>query len=164
MNFRTRPTRAGISHGPKVVLLSPSHNVPWRQICDFFPDLVGLVIVFKNRHPEIGRRQADFPGQKVPGQSNRLILGIIAERKVAEHFKKGVMPGGITNVIQIVMLTSSPNAALTAYRSRVITPLLTGENLLKLHHPGVGEKKGGIIMGDQGRAWHQSVLFCDKVT
>ena len=43
---------------------------------------------------------------------NRLLFEIIAERKIAEHFKKRVVPRRIAHIIEVVMLTPCPHAFL----------------------------------------------------
>ena len=49
---------------------------------------------------------------------NRLFLEIIAKRKIAEHFKKRMMPRCITDIIQVIMFAARTDAFLTADAAR----------------------------------------------
>jgi hypothetical protein len=35
---------------------------------------------------------------------DRLVLEIVAEREIAEHLEEGVVPGGVADIVEIVML------------------------------------------------------------
>ena len=59
----------------------------------------------------VGVQPPDF-GQQRPRMGDRLLLEIIAERKIAEHFKECVMPRGIADIVEIIMLAASAHAFL----------------------------------------------------
>jgi hypothetical protein len=60
--------------------------------------------------------EAEFLRDQVPGQLDRAILEIIAERKVAEHLEERVMARGIADIVEIVVLAAGAHAFLRRHR------------------------------------------------
>ncbi len=108
-----------------------------------------LVIGVIDRDQQLVFRKAIFLGDQVPGEFNRVFLEIVAERKVAEHFKEGVMACGMTDIFKVVMLAPGAHAFLRGRGTRIIAVFLAGENVLELNHPGVGEHQGRVIARHQ---------------
>ncbi len=67
------------------------------------------------------------------------------------------MPRGEANVVQIVVLSARPHALLRAGGAGVVALLPAGEHVLELHHPGVGEEKRRVILGNEGGRSHAAV-------
>jgi len=67
------------------------------------------------------------------------------------------MPAGQTDLLEVVVLASRPYALLTGGGTDIIALLLSQKNPLELHHPGVGEEQGGVILGRERRRGHQAV-------
>src|SRR5262249_16618153 len=82
---------------------------------------------------------------EVPGELDGEILEIVAEREVAEHLEKRVMTRGITDVLQVVVLAAGAHAFLRGDRALVVALLDAGEDILELHHAGVGEEQGRFV-------------------
>ena len=102
-------------------------------------------------------RQAKFLGDKVPGEFDRAILEIIAEREIAEHLEECVMARGIADIVEVIMLAAGAHAFLRCCR-RGIGPFLdAGEDVLELHHARIGEHERRVIARDQRRRWHDLV-------
>jgi len=59
------------------------------------------------------------------------------------------MPGGITDILKIIMFASRPHTALACGRSNVVAFFLAHEYKLKLDHSGIGKEQGRIILGDK---------------
>ncbi|EKD34150.1 MAG: hypothetical protein ACD_75C02449G0002 [uncultured bacterium] len=163
MYFRTRPAGTGIAHGPEVVFLPHPHDSAFRQIFHLIPEGKSLVIVLKDGHPEFLRRNTQLHGEKLPGKTDSLFLEIIAEGKIPEHFKKGVMTGSVSNVLKVVVLATGPNTTLTGNRPDIIPFVLTHEHGLELHHSGIGEKEGWIVFGDEGGTVDGRMAILDKI-
>jgi hypothetical protein len=89
-------------------------------------------------------------GEKLPRKTNRVLLEVVTEREVAEHLEERLVPRGVADLLEIVVLSSGSNAFLG--RSRA-TPerriLLTKKNALELHHSGVGEEQRRIVSGNE---------------
>ena len=124
MHLRARPARTRLSHHPKVVLRVPHHHVN-RRIQPRFLELVHPVSVglgiklgriprpgLVNRGVKSGRRKFPDIDQKLPRPVDRLLFEIIPERPVPQHFKKCVVVGVETDVLQIVVFTARPDALL----------------------------------------------------
>ena len=47
---------------------------------------------------------------------DRLALEIIAEAEIAEHLEEGVMPGGIADILQVVVLAARAHQRWLAAR------------------------------------------------
>ena len=57
------------------------------------------------------------------------------------------------------MFSASTNTALAGHRSGVRRGGGTGEEILELHHTGVGKQQGRVITGDQWRRGHECVVL-----
>ena len=89
---------------------------------DFLPELFGVVIFAKNRDVELVFRQA-IPfgaGDQFPSVGDGVLLEIVAERKVAEHFEERVMAAGIADIFQIVMLAARAHTFLRCGGARIV--------------------------------------------
>jgi hypothetical protein len=71
---------------------------------------------------------------------------------------------GIPYVVKVIMLPARSDTSLRRGRSgRVRHRRITGKDVLELHHPRIGKKKGRII-GNQRRALHQLMsTFLKKI-
>ncbi|EKD36680.1 MAG: hypothetical protein ACD_75C01413G0001 [uncultured bacterium] len=110
---------------------------------------MGLVIVLIDRDPEFLRIDAKFNGKKIPGETDGFFLEIVAEGKVAEHFEKGMVPGGVSDIFQIVVLAAGPDTPLTGNCPHIITFLLTHKHGLELHHACIGKEQRRVVFGDE---------------
>src|SRR5881397_3643418 len=104
MNFRAGAAGPGISHGPEVVLLSQPHDPLSRDAYLPVPDLEGLVIVCVDRYPKSRAIESILRSHQFPCERGRLFLEIVAEGEVPEHFEEGMVPGGVSHVLEIVVL------------------------------------------------------------
>src|SRR3546814_12959307 len=86
------------------------------------------------------------------GEFDRRLLEVVAEGEVAEHLEKGVVPGGVADVLEIVVLAAGADAFLRGGRAPVGPRLRAGEDVLELHHAGIGEEKRWIVARQLGRA------------
>lgn len=148
-DFRTRAARAGIPHRPEVIGGRNANDAVIRKTGNLFPQRIRLIIGMIDSDQQLVRREAIFLGDQVPGKFNCVFLEIIAKRKVAEHFKKRMMARGPTDIFKVVMFAPGPYAFLRRGRARIVALFLTGENVLKLNHPGVGKHQGRVIARHQ---------------
>ena len=107
-------------------------------------------------------RQAEFLGDQIPGELDRAVLEIVAEREVAEHLEKGVMPRGVADIVEVVVLAAGAHAFLRG-GGALIGPLLdAGEDVLELHHAGIGEHQRRVVARHQRRRRHDFVAVVGK--
>ena len=156
-NLGARAARAGIAHGPEVVrcirralVVADTDHALGRHADVLGPDVVGFVIAGVDGHPQLVFGQLENTGQEGPGEIDRIFLEVIAKAEIAEHFKEGVVTGGVTDVFQVAVLAAGTHALLAAGRSGVGTFFLTQETVLELVHPRVGEQQGRVVIRDQG--------------
>ncbi|CCJ89598.1 hypothetical protein BN132_1526 [Cronobacter turicensis 564] len=157
-NLGARAARAGIAHLPEVVgrvrrafVIADTDNTFARDPDFFFPDFVSFVIGFVDGHPQAIFRQVKplRAGQQLPGVLDSVMFEVVTEAEVAQHFEEGVVAGGVTDVFQVIVLTTGAHAALRGRRAGIITLVETKEYILELVHPGVGKQQSRVIIRDQ---------------
>ena len=96
---------------------------------------------------ETFRRKSPTPNDQLPGPFDRFLLEIIAKAPVPEHLEKGVVIGVESDVVEIVVFASSPDAFLGVGGARRIPSglLLAEKDRDELIHPRVGEKQVGRV-------------------
>jgi hypothetical protein len=110
-----------------------------------------------HRGPEAGGREAELLGDQLPGQLDRGFLEIIAEGKIAEHLEEGQMPRGIADVVEVVMLAAGAHAFLRGHGADIGPLLQSGEQILELHHAGIGEHQGRVVARHKRGGGHDLV-------
>ena len=109
-------------------------------------------------------RQPEFLGDQVPGELDRALLEIVAEREVAEHLEEGVVARGVADIVEIVVLAAGAHAFLRGGGARVGALLEAGEDVLELHHAGIGEHQRRVVARHQRRGRHDRVaVLLEKV-
>ena len=161
-DFRTGPAGAGIAHLPEIVGTGDTDDARLRQPRDLLPEIERLVVVDIDRRRQFILGQAEFLADELPGQFNRAVLEVVAEREIAEHLEKRVMPRGVADIVEVVMLAAGAHAFLRGGGALVGTLLDAGEDVLELHHAGIGEHQGRIVARHQRRRRHDLVAVLRK--
>ena len=154
---------AGIAHGPEVVLLTAAGEAVGVDADLVQPDGGGLVVVLKDGDPEALGGDAQDLGQVLPGIADGVVLEVIAKAEVAQHLEKGVVTGGVADVLQVIVLAAGPHAALGAGGAVVGALVPAEKDVLELDHAGVGEQQGRVVGRHQGTAGHHLVTVGGKV-
>ena len=103
-------------------------------------------------------------GDEIPGEMDRLALEVVAEAEVAEHLEKRVVPGGVADVLQIVVLAAGAHAALRGGRARIVARLLAEKHILELDHAGIREQQRRIIPGhERTRRHHRVAVLAEEL-
>ena len=111
-NLRAGPARAVVAHRPEIVLGRDADDPAFGQAGDLLPQIERLVVgVIDRRRQPVGA-EAPFLRQQVPGELDRAVLEIIAEREIPEHFEEGMVPRGVADIVEVVVLAARPNAFL----------------------------------------------------
>src|SRR6185437_5015968 len=76
---------------------------------------------------------------------------IVAEREIAEHFEESVVAGGVTDIVEVVVLAAGANAFLGARGLAVRPRFEAGEDVLERHHAGVDEHQRRVVVRHQWR-------------
>ena len=74
-----------------------------------------------------------------------LLLEIVAEGEIAEHLEEGVVARGIADIVEIVVLAAGAHAFLRRHRALDRALLQPGEDVLELHHAGIGEHQRRVV-------------------
>jgi hypothetical protein len=116
-DFRTWTARPGVAHGPEIVAGGDADDLVVAEARDLLPKRGRLVIVVIDGDEQLVLRQAEILGDQRPGRFDRAVLEIVAEREIAEHLEKGEVPGGVTDIVEVVVLAPGAHAFL-ACRAR----------------------------------------------
>ena len=165
-DLAARAARAGVAHHPEVVggearaLVVADANDPLGGQADLvLPDVVGLVVLGVHGRPEpVGRQLVDL-GQQLPGELQRVLLEVVAEREVAEHLEEGVMARGVADVLEVVVLAAGADALLRRRGADVGSLVEAEEDVLELVHPGVGEQQRRVVARDDRARRHDRVAL-----
>src|SRR5262245_728720 len=103
-------------------------------------------------------------GQKFPAKPDGVLLKIVAEGKVAQHFKERMVASGIADIFQIVVFASRTQTLLDGDRSVVCARVLSEKHPLKLVHPGIGEEQRRVRLRNQGGTRHGAMAMLFKVS
>src|SRR5688572_29050071 len=162
-DLRARSARAGVAHGPEIVRGRDADDLALRQAGDLAPQAERLVILGVDGDQQLVLGEAVFLGDQAPGEVDRALLEIVAEREVAEHLEEGVMACSIADVLQVVVLAAGAHAFLRGRGADVRPLLLAGEDVLELHHAGVGEHQRRVVARHQRAGGHDLVPFALEV-
>ena len=133
------------------------------QAGDLLPELERLVVVDIDRdHQPVGRH-AEFFGHQLPGKLDGALLEVIAEREIAEHLEEGVVARGVADIVEIVVLAAGAHAFLRRHRAQIGALFQAGEDVLELHHAGIGEHQRRIVARHERRRRHDFVPLARKI-
>ena len=186
MQLRAGAAGAGFAHHPEGVFLVAVYDVdgwiePGRAefLGPHFPCLLvarggvarlGIV----DRGVEAGGREFPTADDEFPRPVDRFLLKIIPERPVAQHLEHGVVVGVEANIIEVVVLSTGPNAFLRVGCAEVgagqrarplgdIRRLLAEEKWDELVHARIREKQIRRV-GHEARGRNDRVLlFVEKI-
>ena len=155
---------SGVGHLPEVVFGAESVNAAFRHLCDILPELSRFVIVVVDGHEQSFTRNLQFDRDELPRKANCVALEVVAERKIAEHLEERMMPGCVSDLLEIVVLATRPHAFLRcggalAERCR----FLPEEHALELDHSGVREQQRRIVRRHKRGRWPDGVLLALEV-
>ena len=150
-DFRARAARADIAHLPEIVRGRDAEDLVFGEARDLLPQLERLVVLGEHGDEEPLARQAEFLGDQVPGELDGELLEVVAEGEVAEHLEKRVVTRGVADIVQVVVLAAGAHAFLRGRGARIGTLLQPGEDVLELHHAGIGEHQRRVVARHERR-------------
>ncbi len=162
-DLRARAARPGVAHGPEIVRARDADDAALGEPRDLLPQVEGDVVVDIDGRGELVLRQGEFLRHQIPGELDRALLEVVAERKVAEHLEEGVVARRVADVVEIVVLAAGAHAFLRGRGAHVGALLEAGEDVLELHHPGIGEHQGRVVARDERRRGHGLVAVPGKI-
>ena len=162
-NLGARAAWPGIAHAPEIVGTGNALDLALGQPGDLLPQLERIVVIDIDRDQQALRRNAELLGHQVPGQLDCALLEIIAEREIAEHLEESVMPRGIADIVEIVVLAPGADAFLRRGGAHIGALFQAGEDVLELHHAGIGEHQGRVVARHERRRGHDLVPLAGKI-
>src|SRR6185369_2878518 len=150
MNLATRATRTGLAHLPEIIFLAKAQNAfAWRARLG--PETLGIfirrdvLVAAVNREPQTLRIEFQHVDEQVPRITNRILLEVIAEGKIAEHLEERVMPRGFPDFIEVVVFAAGADALLRRRRAHILALLASEKSIFELIHARVSEQQRGIV-------------------
>jgi len=159
IDFRTRTTRAGLAHLPEVVGFIQSENARLRHARHFLPQSLGVVVFSKDADVELVFGNRKIVREQFPGESDCVLLEIVAEGEIAKHLKERVVAARVADVIEIVMLAARADALLRGGGAGVIALFQAGENVFELVHARVREKQRRVVGRHQRRTANNAMAI-----
>ncbi len=98
-----------------------------------------------------------------PSVGNRILLEIVAERKIAQHLEKRVVTIGEADVFEIVMFAAGTHAFLRGCGALVVAGFEAEEDVLELVHARVGEEQRGIVGRNERGGMDLFVSVLDEI-
>ena len=89
--------------------------------------------------------------QELPRECYGVSLEVVTERKISQHLEEGMVASCPTDLLKVIMLTSSPYTLLRRYSTIKGWPIHTEEDALELDHARIREEKCRIILGNERR-------------
>jgi hypothetical protein len=160
-DLRTGTAGAGVAHRPHVV--GVAHDAVVGNAGDLAPEDGGLLVAGVDGDPQPVLRQGEVAADQGPGQLDRALLEVVAEREVAEHLEEGAVAGGVADIVEVVVLAARAHALLRRGGPGRRRALRAGEDVLERDHPGVDEEQGGVAARHQRRGRDHRVVLAGEV-
>ena len=152
-DLAARTAGTSVGHLPEIVVRTETVNSGIGQTSDLTPQRASLVVLLVYGHANELGRQLQLFGDELPGKADRIALEIVAKREIAEHLEEGVVPRGVADLLEIVVLAAGPDTLLHRGRASSAGRLLLAEKyFLELHHAGVGEHQRRVVARQHRRA------------
>ena len=143
---------------PEIILLAETEYPLGRNAYLLIPDLKGLIILKINgRIKPVGIKTYSL-SQKLPAPGNSLFLEIVTEGKVTQHLKESTVAGSFAHILQI----ACSDTLLAGGHPAPGGHFLTRKIGLEGRHSRIYQKKGIVIVGDQGEGLHLQMTFLLK--
>src|SRR3546814_14603890 len=81
----TGATRAGVAHRPEIIRCRYADDAAFGKPRDLAPKVKGVVIGMIDGDRQPGGIDAPAACDQIPGEADRPLLEIVAEREIAEH-------------------------------------------------------------------------------
>ena len=162
-DFRARAAGADVAHLPEIVGAGDADDLLVRQSRDLLPELERLIVVDIDGDGQAILGQPEILGDQIPGELDGAVLEVIAEREVAEHLEERVVARGVADIVEVVVLAAGAHAFLRGRGLRIGALFEAGEDVLELHHPGIGEHQGRVVARHQRRRRHHGVAVGREV-
>ena len=118
---------------PEIIFLAEPENPFCGDSNLLIPDAERFIVIQINRRIQPVRLQPDDFRQKLPGPVDGFILEVVTEGEVAQHFKKGTVTRGLSDVFDI----TGADTLLAGTNPPSGGDFLSGKIRLQRSHTGV---------------------------
>jgi len=145
---------------PEVVLLAEAEDLLGGDADLVMPDVPCLVIALVHGGIQPVGLQAHplRAGQELPAPGDGLMLEVVAEGEIAQHFEIRTVAGGLAHVLDV----AGADALLARTHPLAGRLLLALEPGLHGGHAGVDEQNGLVVLRHKGKAGQPQVALCFK--
>ena len=143
---------------PEVIGLAEAEDLLRGYAHFLVPDLEGLVIVLIDGGIQPVLVQAHHLGQKLPTPVDGLVLEVVTEGEVAQHFKVGAVTSSLANVFNI----AGTDTLLAGADPMTRRLHLTGKVRLHGRHAGINQQQGCVILRNQREAGQAQMALALK--
>ena len=134
-----------IAHLPEIVGGRDADDLVVGESGDLLPQRGRVLVVVVDGDEEPVLRQVEFLRDQVPGELDGERLEVVAEREVSQHLEEGVVARRVADIVEVVVLAAGAHAFLRS-RGAAVGPLLDArEDVLELHHAGIGEHQRRVV-------------------
>jgi hypothetical protein len=113
-DFRAGSARAVVAHRPEIILGRDADDAAFGQAGDLLPQVERLIVGVIDGGGQPVRVQAPLLGDEGPGMVDRLLLEIIAEGEIPEHFEERMVARRVADIVEVVVLAAGADAFLAA--------------------------------------------------
>ena len=156
-DLRAGAARPGVAHRPEIIRGRDADDAAIGKARDLAPQGMGFVVLRIDGDGEPMLRKREFLGHEPPGELDRALLEIIAEGEVAEHLEEGVVARRVADILEVVVLAAGAHAFLRRHRGRKSRLLGSGEDVLELVHPRIGEHQCRVVARHEARGGHDAM-------
>ena len=107
--------------------------------------------------------ETKLAGHQVPGKLDCVFLEIIAKGEIAEHLEKGMVARSIADIFEVIVLAACADAFLRCHGAVVAACLKAGEQVLELHHAGIGEHQRRVVLWHKRAGGHDLVAVGPEI-
>ena len=129
---------------------------------NLLPQVEGVVVVDIDGDQQLLLGQREILGDQLPGERDGALLEVVAEGEIAEHLEKRVMARGVADIVEIVVLAAGAHAFLRGDGAAVGALFQAGEDVLELHHAGIGEHQRRVVARDERRRRHDLMVVAGE--
>ena len=161
-DFRAGAAGAGVAHGPEIVGTGDAQNFLLGQPAYFFPKIEGIVVVDIDRRQQLVFGQSIFLRDQRPSELDRAFLEVVAEGEISQHLEKSMVARGVADIVEVVVFAAGAHAFLRRRRARIRALFDAGEDVLELHHAGIGEHQRRVVARHERGRRHDLVVVAGE--
>src|SRR5580704_19649729 len=111
-DLRAGAARTRVAHRPEVIRGGDTDDAVVGETGDLLPVAGRLIVIVVNGDEQLVLPEPEILGDQRPGELDRALLEVVAEREIAEHLEEGEMARGVADIVEVVVLAAGAHAFL----------------------------------------------------